>query len=473
MPKADIIIIGSGLGGLEVALTMSKTGKKVLVLERQHQPGGCMQSFRRGKLNLDTGFHYVGGLEPGGQLYDAFTNMGLMSLPWVQMDSVCFEKILFGQRSFSWPQGILEFICAMKTYFPHEEKGLDLYKELLECKDEIWLQKTNAWEYLNSIISDSLLIQVLSAPATCKMELRKESLSLFTFVHGTTPFIQSSWRLHGDGNQLVQCLEKQIRALGGEIFTGKDVVSLREVNGRITKAICADGSEYEGDIFVSNAHPSQTCSLVQESSLMKKVFRRRMESQPNTTGMFTLHLQLRCASLPYFNHNKLVFAEDNCWDIAVGKDLKVRGIMISARYPERGGHTINVDILTPMQWEVVSVFEGTKVFHRPQAYKDIKAEVSRQCIELAERAIPGIAAMVLKSWSSTPLTYRDYNLTPEGSAFGFRKDYANPMMTIVSPRTQIPNLFMTGQSLMLHGLHGVTMTSAYTCQEIDKNASDN
>lgn len=468
MTRSDIIIIGSGLGGLEVALTMAKEGRRVLVLERQHQPGGCMQSYRRGKLHLDTGLHYVGGLEPGGQLYDAFVSHGLMDLPWQRMDMDCFEEVHIAGRIFRWPQGTKKFVKAMKAYFPNEEKGLDLYSELLESTDEIWMQRTNAWDYLNSIISDPLLVQVLTAPSTCKMELRKESLPLFTFVHGTAPFIQSSWRLNGDGNMIVDRLLEQIRAYGGEVLTGKDVVSLHEDGGRIVKALCSDGTEYEASYFVSDVHPAVTCSLVGESALMKKVFRRRMSLQPNTAGMFTVHLQLRCGALPYFNHNKLVFIEDNCWDMAVDRSLKVKGVMISARHPEKGGHVVNIDILTPMLWEVVSDFDGSKLFHRPKAYRELKAEILRQCLEIAGTAIPGLGDMVLNTWSSTPLTYKDYNLVPEGSAFGFRKDYANPMMTIVSAKTQIPNLFMTGQSLMLHGLHGVTMTAAYTCQEINK-----
>ena len=468
MTRPDIIIIGSGLGGLEVALMMSKEGKKVLVLERQHQPGGCMQSYRRGNLHLDTGLHYVGGLETGGQLYNAFDSLGLMNLPWERMDENCFEEVHIGGRVFSWQQGTENFIRAMKAYFPHEQKGLDTYAEILECTDELWMQNTNAWEHLNSIISDPLLIQVLSAPATCKMELIRETLPLFTFVHGTAPFIQSSWRLKGDGNMLVQRLIEQIRANGGEVLTNKEVVSLKEDNGRITHALCSDGTSYDADCFVSNAHPAVTCSLVSSNTTMKNMFRRRMSMQPNTFGMFTVHLQLREGSLPYFNHNKLIFSEPNCWNMAVGKECVVKGIMVSARIPEEGVGVTNIDILTPMLWECVAEFENTRLFHRPDSYKRMKSEVQHQCIALAETVIPNLSAMVVNTWSSTPLTYRDYNLTPEGSAFGFRKDYANPMMTIVSPKTQIPNLFMTGQSLMLHGLHGVTMTAMYTCQEIKK-----
>ena len=64
---------------------------------------------------------------------------------------------------------------------------------------------------------------------------------------------------------------------------------------------------------------------------------------------------------------------------------------------------------------------------------------------------------------STPLTYRDYTGTPEGSAYGLRKDYHEPLTALLSPRTPVPNLWLTGQSLMLHGVHGVTMTALRTC----------
>ena len=74
--------------------------------------------------------------------------------------------------------------------------------------------------------------------------------------------------------------------------------------------------------------------------------------------------------------------------------------------------------------------------------------------------------MIQDRYMSTPLTYRDYTLTPYGSAYGVRKDYHNPMMTLLSAKTPIPNLLLTGQSLTLHGLLGVTMSSLFTVAEV-------
>lgn len=80
--KYDVIIIGSGLGGLACAHILSKAGKNVLVLEKEAQPGGCLQSYKRNGFTFDTGFHYVGGLEEGQSLYAAFKMLGLENLPW-------------------------------------------------------------------------------------------------------------------------------------------------------------------------------------------------------------------------------------------------------------------------------------------------------------------------------------------------------------------------------------------------------
>jgi all-trans-retinol 13,14-reductase len=96
----------------------------------------------------------------------------------------------------------------------------------------------------------------------------------------------------------------------------------------------------------------------------------------------------------------------------------------------------------------------------------MKDRLADKCIALAETVLPGLSSMVIARYTSTPLTYRDYTLTPEGSAFGVRKDCRNLIMTMLSSRTPIPNLLLTGQNLMLPGLEGVAMTALLTCADL-------
>ena len=55
----DVIVIGSGIGGLSSSALLSKAGKRVLLLEQHHRVGGGCNSFTKGECNFDVGLYYV------------------------------------------------------------------------------------------------------------------------------------------------------------------------------------------------------------------------------------------------------------------------------------------------------------------------------------------------------------------------------------------------------------------------------
>lgn len=458
MKVYDVVIIGSGLGGLVCANLLSRRGLNVLVLERQHQPGGCLQSYRRGAMMYDTGLHYVGGLAEGQPLHDIFSELGLLSLPWQRLDADGFDRIMIGDHEYRFAEGYDRFIETLAQEFPDDRDSLQRYIQLMQCTDEVWMQQTNAYEYLSGIVHNPLLLSVLSG-ACLKMELKRDTLPLFTYVHGNAPFIQSSWRLKGDGNLIVQRLIDNLRQQGGEVRCDTEVAELVEEDGMLKRAVCKNGEVYEARYFISDAHPSVSLSLVKESQLLKKVYRRRIDNLENTNGMFTAQLLLKPGKVPYFNYNEFLYDGLEAWDGC--------GYMVSCRVPEDGtDFARQIDILTPMNISECAAWTDSRPMRRGQDYLQFKAQKAQQCIAVAERFLPNLHEYVQEVHTSTPLTYRDYNLSPDGSAYGIRKDASAPLLTVLSPRTSIPNLLLTGQSLMLHGLHGVTMTAMYTTKEI-------
>ena len=478
--KYDAVIIGSGLGGLECAHILSKAGMSVLLLERGTQAGGCLQSYRRHGLAFDTGFHYVGGLDKGQSLHSAFRHLGLLRLPWQRLDNH-FDRVTIGNQTFSFAQGYDAFVETLTVAFPAERDALNKYADMLkQCGEQQFdalnpqteessvlsrLFETSAYQYLTETFHDPLLINVLCG-TSLKMELRKESLPLFTFAHGNGSFIESSWRLKGDGSLIVNSLADGIRMHGGEIICNAEVRELVEKDGKLVHAVCSNGEIYEGTIFISNIHPAVTCNLVKQSSRMKKVYRSRITHLENTFGMFTVSLRIKPQTLRYFNWNQYIYKEPDVWAFHL-KNNPVSGVLVSCRIPEDGSKYVQqVDLLTPMNWSECEQWSHTEVGRRGEDYKAMKKRVADECITLAERFIPGLRDRITGCYTSTPLTYHNYTLTPEGSAYGLRKDFRNPMITLLSPRTPIPNLLLTGQNLMLHGLHGVTMTALFTCAEV-------
>ena len=198
--KYEVVIIGSGLGGLICAHQLAKSGRSVVVLERERQLGGCLQSYRRGEVELDTGMHYVGGLAEGQHLYDAFDALGLMKLPWHKLDADGFDLIIIGGQTFPMAEGYDRFADTLSSYFPQAREALWQYVEMLRRLPSIdEIAHVNAYDYLTTLFRDPLLVNVV-AGAAMRMELQRESLPLFNLAHGTSSYIQSSWRLKGSGN---------------------------------------------------------------------------------------------------------------------------------------------------------------------------------------------------------------------------------------------------------------------------------
>ena len=426
--KYDVVIIGSGFGGLTCAHLLAKAGRKVLVLEAHWQPGGCMQSYQRKGHSFDTGLHYVGGLGDGETLHDIFEKLGLLQLPWHRMDVDCTDQIIIEGQTYCLAQGFDHFVDVLADRFPQQRASLKKYVEMLQGPDPD--PSVNAWIWLNETFSDPLLIDVLSG-SCLKTELRRESLPLLAFAHSQKSYIQSSWRLKGDSGLIVRSLVDDIKRMGVDVVCRAEVTELIEQEGRVVAALTANGERYEADSFISDIHPAQTFALVKDSKVLKKIFRTRMSMLVNTYGMYTYSLVLKPHTLSYFNHNKFVYEGGSVWDEHTAK------VMLSCRVPEDGKEdNLLLDLLTPC--------EG-----HPMA--------------LAEKAVPGLRDMVEQQYVSTPHTWQRFTRTPEGSAYGVRKDCRQPLLTMLSPRTPLSNLLLTGQNVMLHGLEGVVMTAQQTC----------
>ncbi|MEZ5059464.1 MAG: NAD(P)-binding protein [Saprospiraceae bacterium] len=133
--KYDVVIIGSGLGGLECAFTLSREGYKVCVLEKNRQLGGNLQIFSRDKVIFDTGVHYIGGLDEGQNLHQFFKYYGLMDkLKLKRMDPEGFDRITFEGDSEEYPHamGYKRFAERLTEIFPKEKSAIQTYTNRMQ-----------------------------------------------------------------------------------------------------------------------------------------------------------------------------------------------------------------------------------------------------------------------------------------------------------------------------------------------------
>lgn len=482
MEKYDVLIIGSGLGGLQCGYILAKNGYRVCVVEKNPIIGGCLQSFRRARQSFDTGFHYVGALSEGESLNRIFDYFGLLELPWKKLDEACFDEVIINGDSFSFANGYERFVETLSERFPHERENLKIYVSALKkVGDNIFdmfnpqhvssvyespLFTQTAYDFLNSTIHDPLLRQVLSG-TSLKMELCSSSLPFYVFAQINDSFIRSAWRLKGGGQQIADSLRDSIVRMGGSVLTRSEVTELVEKDGKIECAIINDEDILKADYFISDAHPAHTLRLAKNSARIRKVYRDRILTLPNTYGMFTVNIKLKPNMLPYQNKNIYIYETDDLWKIAnFDCERRPQCAMVSYAPPADGEFASNFDILTPMSWAEVKQWQNSLPQKRGSEYEEFKQKMSLACIELVERYIGKFSDSIDAYYSSTPLTYRDYTYTEMGSAYGIRKDSNRLMQTMITTRTPVPNLLLTGQNLNLHGILGVSITSFLTCAEI-------
>lgn len=479
MNSNSVIIIGGGLGGLECGYILAKNGMKVTVLEQEPQIGGCLQTFRRGSTLFDTGFHYVGAMKEGESLHTLFNYFGLTDLPWKQLDEDGFDEVTIDGKSYMFANGHKHFAETLARSFPHEKEGLTKYTAFLkQVGDHIFdglsgegnptfassLFSRSAFEFLNETIHDPLLRKVLSG-TSLKMELNAPTLPLYTFAQINDSFIRSAWRLQGGGSQLTDKLADSIRAMGGAIRTNARVTYMVEEEGKIKGVFINEEDYLEADWFISSTHPGHTVSLVGESKKMRRIYRNRITQLQNTFGMFTANIRLKPDSIPYLNKNLYIHrANADLWNV---HPLQTESVLVHYAVPQSGSsYTPSIDLLTPMGWNEVEKWASQPVGRRGEDYVAYKQEKAEACLRLVETRLPELREAVDHIFTSTPLSYNSYIASAEGSAYGIRKDYNNPLLTVLTPKTPLPNLLQTGQSLNLHGVLGVSMTALFTCAEI-------
>lgn len=465
------IVIGSGLGGLQVALNLLRAGYQVCVLERDIRIGGCLQSFRRGNTYFDTGFHYIGGLDEGQPLHTLFREYGLLDLPWQRLDADCFDEVIIGNDHYRYPQGFDAFERQMTEYFPHEAEGIHRVVELYRYVGEHTLDHRtelnelftqSAWDFLSQNIHDARLIQVLSGTAF-KMHLDRETLPLYIFAQINSTFIQSAWRLHGGGSMIAQKLREQIMALGGNVRLRARVSHIETADGRVTGVTINGRETMACDLLVSDIHPVATLALLGENAV-RGIYRRRIEGLKNSYGAFTIYLRLKPDTIPYQNRNLHIHREHaDAWTPCLSANGMpiVEHVMVHF-YPDQNA----IDILTPVPTELFAPWADKPQGKRGEDYVALKDDVVEQCLSLVETHLPGLRESISAINSSTPLTYAHYLEAPLGSAYGIMKDYRSPMTTLLSPKSPISNLYYTGQNLNLHGILGVSMTSRQTTETI-------
>lgn len=485
----DVAIIGSGLGGLVCGALLSRNGYRVVIFEKNKQIGGSLQTYARDKAVIDSGVHYIGGLAEGKNLNKIFSYLGIMDkLKLQRMDMDGFDHIAFADDPtvYRMAQGYDNFVQQLEKEFPGERKVLEEYCHTMKdvcSRFPLYNLRTGSFSEKQDVlgINADAFFKQLTTNERLQNVLAGNNL-LYAGVKDKTPFyvhalvvnsyIEDSWKCVDGGSQIGKWLARAITEKGGVIYRNSPVMKIIGEGNKVDHILLEDGRQVRATHYISNLHPNQTMEIT-ESNEIRGAYRSRLSGLENAIAPFMLNIVLKPGAFPYLNYNYYHHQTEDAW---AGTDYHADNWpltygMFTSFSSKHMPYTDTISVLTYMRYEEVARWQhtfNTTSLEQPRGadYEAFKQQRAEQLLDLVAQRFPEIRQQMHSYYAATPLSFRDYLGTADGSLYGIQKNYKDVLKTMIPQRTKLTNLYLTGQNLNLHGILGVTISAVMTSGEI-------
>lgn len=487
MGRYDVVIVGGGLGGLACGAILSKEGLSVCVLEQHSTIGGCLQSFRRRDVAFDTGMHYVGSLSAGQVAHQYFKYFGIIdSLRLQKLSEEGYDVFHFPDgQSYSHAVGFDRFIDNLAEEFPEECRGLQSLCSAIQQVGSLVvpsvlqrgklsdgggeLLSVSAYGEICRHVRNEKLRNVLAGSCTLYAG-DKQTTSLYEYGMVMHSNIEGPYSFVDGSQQIADALTRVIRGRGGEVLCSSRVAKIH-LDGAMVQHVELENRELiRAKHFISSLHPTATFAMLENNTIYKKAFFSRINSLPNTYGIFTTYLRMKPNAVKYLYRNHYFYNQSDVWSLGGSYGgCNISSVLLCMQPNSASEHVNCISLLSPMPLAHYAQWIGTKIGKRGAEYEEFKQRFSEAQIDFVAQFLPHLKGSIEQVYTASPLTYQSYTSTPQGSAYGIVKDYRNAVVSHFPPRTRIDNLLLTGQSLNIHGCIGTVVSAAVTCAEIVGN----
>ncbi|MBW2707702.1 MAG: NAD(P)/FAD-dependent oxidoreductase [Deltaproteobacteria bacterium] len=353
------LVIGSGIGGLSMAIILSKLGFGVTVVEKNRQPGGMLRSYVRQGIHCNVGLHYLGALDRGQVLRRLFDYLGITEkLPLKRMgvdgpvDRYYFTNAVAGPRQFDMPVGFDAYEAHLKEAFPQEQGAIDGFMALLRQSagelDRLEFlfrnqpvanlidQAEPLWEVLDRLGCSPGLKGVLSVPSVW-IGVPPPLCPQFYHTITLASYLFSAWRLESHGAHLVKLLVEQLTHLGGRVLCGQAVHRINVRGGHATGVTLENGEQHDAPLVVGTVHPNVVVDLMGPNDV-KPSYRRRITGLVNTDGMFAIN-----AVVPAGAHKPLPY---NVFSMKTDTDGTVHDVIYTQLRPSGRPESLLLTLIT-------------------------------------------------------------------------------------------------------------------------------
>lgn len=501
----DAIVIGSGIGGLSVAAFLSKVGKRVLVLEQHYIAGGCTHSFEEKGVEHETGIHYIGNIGKRQKILDLITDK---KIEWCQMgrdNYGIYDEIVINDKKYYYRTGTQNFINDMVEYFPNEKKAIYAYIDLvkrvsqkdlffnLKIVQYAWLRKLlsclvsneyhkyvneTAYNIIRELTDNEELIAVLCGQFGDYGPPPKKA-SFFVHASIVNHYLEGGYFPKGGTGVIPRSIIPVIEKSGGRVLVGKGVKSIIIVDNNAIGVEMENGDRIFANSIISDAGLRNTFARLIKPNVYK-TYDNLLKNIPESTSFIYLFvniegdksdLELKSNNIwvwPNQDYSKMIedFEKDpynNPIPLFIACSC-AKDDSWNERYPGKS----NAIVLTIGKKKWFETWEHERCMHRGKDYDTIKeAFAQRMLNEGLYKFYPKTRGKVTYYDVGTPLTNQYYIGAYNGEAYGLDSTpYRYSKATSLVPKTEINNLYLTGQDICTLGFTGALMGGLLTAHSV-------
>jgi all-trans-retinol 13,14-reductase len=501
----DMLVIGSGIGGLTAAACLSRMGKKVCVLEQHYTAGGFTHSYDRNGYEWDVGVHYIGDMGSprtmGRRLFDHITDG---ELEWAPMDDH-FDRIFLGQEHYDLVAGREAYRDALVANFPQEQEAIDQYfsymravksgirwhtmKKVLPALPSMLvsgLQARKTPEYFNattrevleSLTSNQKLIAVLTGQwGDNGLPPAKSSFIIHSLI--AQHYIHGGYYPIGGASRMAETIIPVIQQSGGEVFTYASVEEILVGKKGVTGVRMADGTEISAPIVISNAGVFNTFQdLLTEDVPQRADYLARLgQVQPSMASIcLYIGLQHTAEELDLPRTNLWIYPSENYeaeiaafeadpeaeFPLVYVSFPSAKDPSFAARYPGRS--TIEIVAPGPHAW--FEAWADKPWGKRGEDYEALKEKLSQRLLQKLYEKMPQLEGKVDYYELSTSLSTDYFCRYKHGEIYGLDHTPQRFEQDWLKPKTEIPGLYLTGQDVVSCGVVGAMVGGLLTAIQL-------
>ena len=325
------VVIGSGFGGLSIAIRLQAAGVHVTLVEKRDKIGGRAYRIEDQGYTFDTGPSLITAPEIIDSVFRAGGRRLTDYVDLVPLDP--FYRIYFHDGTHLDYVGDLDRMRAQMAQFDAADAdNLDRFlARTRPIYDAIITDRLGSkpFDTLGSMIRFLPTVFRLGAfvPVTTLVNRffrdfrHRFAFSFHPLFVGGNPYRTPSvylmipylereggvWFTKGGMYSVVEAMGRLLQELGGTIATGSEVERITVEAGRAT-GVVVDGAHLEADLVVSNADPGHTYRHLVEPEHRKHWTARRLERQDWAMSCVLLYIGTR-RQYPQLEHHTLILTE--------------------------------------------------------------------------------------------------------------------------------------------------------------------